>query len=269
MATTARPRGNVPRSAPLQHRDGREEALAEGKVAVLFGNGRTGLSPCPGSGARVRRHSHRGPGPAVQKALKYTGGTGPASLSISQDDVGPTPGNEMFMAADEVAVESAAHDAEGAQRPEAARRRRSTAARVRPAASTCPRAATMRTRRRIPSNATPSPPRPAGRPRRRGGWNAKTWRTAPRRSPTGTRSRHLEASNGGCKRRRWRGATPPRCSNWRAARSGAQRRADSNRAPTTPSSLAASLADEAEREGRARPPTLKRARGYLRASAAP
>ena len=114
MATTARPRGNVPLvTARVAARMLAEEAK-RGKVAVLFGNERTGLT----NEELAQAHAcvaipTAGQGQLCRKSLKYTGGTGPTSLNLSQA-VGVLA-YEMFMAADEVAVEAAARAAEGTE----------------------------------------------------------------------------------------------------------------------------------------------------------
>ena len=119
MATTARPRGNVPLvTARVAARMLAEEAK-RGKVAVLFGNERTGLT----NEELAQAHAcvaipTAGQGQLCRKSLKYTGGTGPTSLNLSQA-VGVLA-YEMFMAADEVAVEAAARAAEGVEGAEGA-----------------------------------------------------------------------------------------------------------------------------------------------------
>ena len=128
MATTARPRGNVPLVTARVAAKMLAEEARRGKVAVLFGNERTGLT----NEELAQAHAcvaipTAGQGQLCRKSLKYTGGTGPTSLNLSQA-VGVLA-YEMFMAADEVAVESAVHDAEGAEGAEAGASSASTAPR--------------------------------------------------------------------------------------------------------------------------------------------
>ena len=174
MATTARPRGNVPLVTARVAAKMLAEEARRGKVAVLFGNERTGLT----NEELAQAHAcvaipTAGQGQLCRKSLKYTGGTGPTSLNLSQA-VGVLA-YEMFMAADEVAVESAAHDAEGAQGAEAGA----------PSASTAPRGVNAGRidlpasqlddgwREGYPQTRAPRREAFAGRPRRRGGWTRR------------------------------------------------------------------------------------------------
>jgi len=149
VATTARPRGGVPLVTARVAAKMLAEEARRGKVAVLFGNERTGLTneemaqahcavaiPTAGRGALCRR------------SLKYTGGTGPTSLNLSQA-VGILA-YETFIAADEM-FDEADDDAEVTTRAEeepdggglekekekkSSRRRRVNAGRVDPPAAT-------------------------------------------------------------------------------------------------------------------------------------
>ena len=101
QATTARPRENVPL---VTARNAAKLLAAEakrGKVAVLFGNERTGLTNEElGTAHAAVAIPTAGQGSLCRKSLKYTGGTGPTSLNLSQA-VGVIA-YEMFLAADEV-----------------------------------------------------------------------------------------------------------------------------------------------------------------------
>ncbi len=118
VATTARPRGGVPLVTARVAAKMLAEEARRGKVAVLFGNERTGLTneemaqahcavaiPTAGRGALCRR------------SLKYTGGTGPTSLNLSQA-VGILA-YETFIAADEMFDEADDDDAEETRLEEA------------------------------------------------------------------------------------------------------------------------------------------------------
>ena len=118
VATTARPRGGVPLVTARVAAKMLAEEAKRGKVAVLFGNERTGLTneemaqahcavaiPTAGRGALCRR------------SLKYTGGTGPTSLNLSQA-VGILA-YETFIAADEMFDEADDDDAEETRLEEA------------------------------------------------------------------------------------------------------------------------------------------------------
>ena len=118
VATTARPRGGVPLVTARVAAKMLAEEAKRGKVAVLFGNERTGLTneemaqahcavaiPTAGQGALCRR------------SLKYTGGTGPTSLNLSQA-VGILA-YETFIAADEMFDEADDDDAEETRLEEA------------------------------------------------------------------------------------------------------------------------------------------------------
>lgn len=99
MATTARPRGNVPLVTARVAAEMLAKEAARGKVAVLFGNERTGLT----NEELAQAHAcvaipTAGQGTLCRRSLKYTGGTGPTSLNLSQA-VGVLA-YEMFMAAD-------------------------------------------------------------------------------------------------------------------------------------------------------------------------
>ena len=99
MATTARPRGNVPLVTARAAAEMLIEESRRGKVAVLFGNERTGLT----NEELAQAHAcvaipTAGQGALCRKSLKYTGGTGPTSLNLSQA-VGVLA-YELFMAAD-------------------------------------------------------------------------------------------------------------------------------------------------------------------------
>ena len=99
MATTARPRGNVPLVTARVAAEMLVEESRRGKVAVLFGNERTGLT----NEELAQAHAcvaipTAGQGALCRKSLKYTGGTGPTSLNLSQA-VGVLA-YELFMAAD-------------------------------------------------------------------------------------------------------------------------------------------------------------------------
>jgi tRNA C32,U32 (ribose-2'-O)-methylase TrmJ len=99
MATTARPRGNVPLVTARVAAAMVVEEAKRGKVAVLFGNERTGLT----NEELAQAHAcvaipTAGRGSLCRKSLKYTGGTGPTSLNVSQA-VGVLA-YEIFMAAD-------------------------------------------------------------------------------------------------------------------------------------------------------------------------
>lgn len=99
MATTARPRGNVPLVTARVAAEMLAKEAKRGKVAVLFGNERTGLT----NEELAQAHAcvaipTAGQGTLCRRSLKYTGGTGPTSLNLSQA-VGVLA-YEMFMAAD-------------------------------------------------------------------------------------------------------------------------------------------------------------------------
>ena len=99
MATTARPRGNVPLVTARTAARMLVEEARRGKVAVLFGNERTGLT----NEELAQAHAcvaipTAGQGTLCRESLKYTGGTGPTSLNLSQA-VGVLA-YELFMAAD-------------------------------------------------------------------------------------------------------------------------------------------------------------------------
>ena len=99
MATTARTRGNVPLVTARVAAEMLAREAKRGKVAVLFGNERTGLT----NEELAQAHAcvaipTAGQGTLCRRSLKYTGGTGPTSLNLSQA-VGVLA-YEMFMAAD-------------------------------------------------------------------------------------------------------------------------------------------------------------------------
>ncbi len=105
MATTARPRGNVPLVTARVAAKMLVEESKRGKVAVLFGNERTGLT----NEELAQAHAcvaipTAGQGSLCRKSLKYTGGTGPTSLNLSQA-VGVLA-YELFMAADAAVAET-------------------------------------------------------------------------------------------------------------------------------------------------------------------
>jgi tRNA C32,U32 (ribose-2'-O)-methylase TrmJ len=105
MATTARPRGNVPLVTARVAARMLVEESKRGKVAVLFGNERTGLT----NEELAQAHAcvaipTAGQGSLCRKSLKYTGGTGPTSLNLSQA-VGVLA-YELFMAADAAVAET-------------------------------------------------------------------------------------------------------------------------------------------------------------------
>lgn len=97
LATTARPRSGTPL---MTAREAAERVRAEaknGKVAVLFGNERTGLTNEELSWAHAAvAIPTAGTGKLCRKSLKYTGGTGPTSLNLSHA-IGITA-YEIFMA---------------------------------------------------------------------------------------------------------------------------------------------------------------------------
>ena len=99
MATTARPRGNVPLVTARVAAEMLAREAKRGKVAVLFGNERTGLT----NEELAQAHAcvaipTAGQGTLCRRSLKYTGGTGPTSLNLSQAVA--VLAYEMFMAAD-------------------------------------------------------------------------------------------------------------------------------------------------------------------------
>ena len=105
MATTARPRGNMPLVTARVAAEMLAREARRGKVAVLFGNERTGLT----NDELAQAHAAvaiptAGQGTLCRKSLKYTGGTGPTSLNLSQA-VGVLA-YEMFMAADAAEAEA-------------------------------------------------------------------------------------------------------------------------------------------------------------------
>ena len=105
MATTARPRGNVPLVTARTAARMLVEEARRGKVAVLFGNERTGLT----NEELAQAHAcvaipTAGQGALCRESLKYTGGTGPTSLNLSQA-VGVLA-YELFMAADAARAEA-------------------------------------------------------------------------------------------------------------------------------------------------------------------
>lgn len=105
MATTARPRGNVPLVTARTAARMLVEEARRGKVAVLFGNERTGLT----NEELAQAHAcvaipTAGQGTLCRESLKYTGGTGPTSLNLSQA-VGVLA-YELFMAADAARAEA-------------------------------------------------------------------------------------------------------------------------------------------------------------------
>lgn len=105
MATTARPRGNVPLVTARTAARMLVEEAKRGKVAVLFGNERTGLT----NEELAQAHAcvaipTAGQGALCRESLKYTGGTGPTSLNLSQA-VGVLA-YELFMAADAARAEA-------------------------------------------------------------------------------------------------------------------------------------------------------------------
>ena len=105
MATTARPRGNVPLVTARVAAKMLVDESRRGKVAVLFGNERTGLT----NEELAQAHAcvaipTAGQGALCRKSLKYTGGTGPTSLNLSQA-VGVLA-YELFMAADAARAET-------------------------------------------------------------------------------------------------------------------------------------------------------------------
>jgi len=85
MATTARPRGNTPLVTARVAAEMLAREAGRGKVAVLFGNERTGLT----NEELAQAHAcvaipTAGQGTLCRRSLKYTGGTGPTSLNLSQ-----------------------------------------------------------------------------------------------------------------------------------------------------------------------------------------
>ena len=105
MATTARPRGNVPLVTARTAARMLVEEAKRGKVAVLFGNERTGLT----NEELAQAHAcvaipTAGQSTLCRESLKYTGGTGPTSLNLSQA-VGVLA-YELFMAADAARAEA-------------------------------------------------------------------------------------------------------------------------------------------------------------------
>lgn len=97
LATTARPRSGTPlltaREAALRV----AEEAKRGKVAVLFGNERTGLTNEDLAWAHAAvAIPTAGAGKICRRSLKYTGGTGPTSLNLSHA-VGIL-GYEIYMA---------------------------------------------------------------------------------------------------------------------------------------------------------------------------
>ena len=114
MATTARPRGNVPLVTARVAAEMLIQESKRGKVAILFGNERTGLT----NDELAQAHAcvaipTAGQGALCRKSLKYTGGTGPTSLNLSQA-VGVLA-YELFMAADAdvVATNNDGNDGDG------------------------------------------------------------------------------------------------------------------------------------------------------------
>jgi len=104
MATTARPRGNMPLVTARAAAEMLAKEAKRGKVAILFGNERTGLT----NDELAQAHAAvaiptAGQGALCRKTLKYTGGTGPTSLNLSQA-VGVLA-YELFMAADALDAE--------------------------------------------------------------------------------------------------------------------------------------------------------------------
>ena len=97
LATTARPRSGTPL---MTAREAAERVALEakrGKVAILFGNERTGLTNEDLSWAHAAvAIPTAGAGKLCRRSLKYTGGTGPTSLNLSHA-VGII-GYEIFMA---------------------------------------------------------------------------------------------------------------------------------------------------------------------------
>lgn len=97
LATTARPRSGTPL---MTAREAAERVAVEakrGKVAVLFGNERTGLTNEDLAWAHAAvAIPTAGAGKLCRRSLKYTGGTGPTSLNLSHA-VGII-GYEIFMA---------------------------------------------------------------------------------------------------------------------------------------------------------------------------
>jgi tRNA(Leu) C34 or U34 (ribose-2'-O)-methylase TrmL len=111
MATTARPRGNMPLVTARVAAEMLAKEAKRGKVAILFGNERTGLT----NDELAQAHAAvaiptAGQGALCRKSLKYTGGTGPTSLNLSQA-VGVLA-YELFMAAD--ALDAEESDVRGA-----------------------------------------------------------------------------------------------------------------------------------------------------------
>jgi len=97
LATTARPRSGTPL---MTAREAAERVALEakrGKVAILFGNERTGLTNEDLAWAHAAvAIPTAGAGKLCRRSLKYTGGTGPTSLNLSHA-VGII-GYEIFMA---------------------------------------------------------------------------------------------------------------------------------------------------------------------------
>lgn len=76
---------SAPPAAVAAGRDHTREEAKRGKVAILFGNERTGLT----NDELAQAHAAvaiptAGQGALCRKSLKYTGGTGPTSLNLSQ-----------------------------------------------------------------------------------------------------------------------------------------------------------------------------------------
>ena len=84
LATTARPRSGTPLMTAREAAERVREEAKRGKVAVLFGNERTGLTNDELSWAHAAvAIPTAGAGKICRKSLKYTGGTGPTSLNLS------------------------------------------------------------------------------------------------------------------------------------------------------------------------------------------
>jgi len=97
LATTARPRSGTPLMTAREAAERVREEAKNGKVAVLFGNERTGLTNEELSWAHAAvAIPTAGTGKLCRKSLKYTGGTGPTSLNLSHA-IGITA-YEIFMA---------------------------------------------------------------------------------------------------------------------------------------------------------------------------
>jgi len=84
LATTARPRSGTPLMTAREAAERIAEEAKRGKVAVMFGNERTGLTNEELSWAHAAvAIPTAGTGKLCRRSLKYTGGTGPTSLNLS------------------------------------------------------------------------------------------------------------------------------------------------------------------------------------------